>query len=343
MKIKLISLILLLTTACTFQVDVLDTPAPQPTQAVISPATPTLVISPEASATPLPLPTLTPTNTAESAPIGNTDIVPIQFGPNGTYVDILDSILAGKSKTYSIKALKGQMMSISIRQHDVATLTSMTMRIVGADDSVLCASDCRFWRGVLPATEDYFVTVTAAADALSFTMRVAIDPPGTTSQSFVYENKYRNATISYTDVLAPGFFPGAPMTKIEPELTLQYIDTQVYTNTNLIEAYFVFGSSTDAQLVSTCTEPLSIDTQETIVGDITVDDVTFTKGEASGVGAGNIYEQTYFRAVHNGTCFEVTYFIHYGNIGNYSSGVQEFDKATLLQQFDKTLSTLKFE
>ena len=37
-------------------------------------------------------------------------------------------------------------------------------------------------------------------------VRVAIDPPGTDTQSFVYENKYRNATFSYTDMFAPILF-----------------------------------------------------------------------------------------------------------------------------------------
>jgi hypothetical protein len=353
MRIKLLSCILLLTAGCTFQVDVLDTPAPTQlasTAIVPSPATPTSIVSPDVSATPPPTNTLsatdTATNTSLPAPEANPGVSasPIQFGPNGTYVDVLDSIMAGQSKTYSIRAMKGQVMSISFHQNDESEWTYITMRIVGADNLVLCASDCQFWRGVLPATDEYFVTVTPAAEALDFVMRVAINPPGAATQSFRYENKYRNASLSYNDLFAPAFFPGAPVYKIQPELVLQFMDTQSYASTNLIEAYFLFGSSTDAQIVSTCLQPVSFGGPETVLGDVTINGVSFIRSEGSGVGAGNIYEQTYYRAAHNGTCYELIYFIHYGNIGNYEPGtIKEFDHAALIEKFDQILSTLMLD
>jgi hypothetical protein len=353
MKIRLLPLILLLTAGCTFQVDVLDTPAaPQPTAVASTPlpATPTPAISQDVSATPSSSPTVgaanTATNTSTPAPVTNPggSAAPIQFGPNGTYADVIDSIKAGESKTYSVRALKGQVMSISFHQNDESEWTYITMTIIGADNAPLCADACEFWRGVLPATQDYFVTVTPTADALNFVMRVAINPPGAATQSFVYENKYRNASFSYNDMFAPAFFPNGQVYKIQPELALQFIDTQSYTNTNLIEAYFLFGSSTDAQVLASCTEPASLAGPETVVGDVSINGVSFTRSEASGVGAGNIYEQTYYRAAHNGTCYEITEFIHYGNIGNYNPGtVKEFDRAALVQKFDQILSTLAFQ
>ncbi len=341
---RLSLLLVLMVSACTFQVDVLDTPTAQRTEAVIVPAssTPTSFFNTDLSATPAPTPTLaTTTNTALPAPVGTPGMVPIKFGPNGTYADVLDSILAGKSKMYSVNALKGQVMSVSFHQNDDAEWTYITMRIIGTDGVVLCASDCEFWRGVLPATEDYFVTVTPSTDALDFMMRVAINPPGAATQTFLYENKYRNASLSYTDMFAPTFLSRSQMYTVTPELVLQFIDSQSYANTNLIEAYFLFGSSTDEKAVSTCLEPVASGGPETLLGEVTIDGVTFTKSQGGGVGAGNIYEQTYFRAVHNATCFEITYDVHYGNIGNYEPGTtKEFDQAALIQKFDQTLSTL---
>ena len=231
-------------------------------------------------------------------------------------------------------------MSVSFHQTNEAQPTQITMRIIGEDDSVLCARDCPFWRGTLPVTENYYVTVTPSSDARDFIMRVAINPPGAATQSFLYENKYRNASFSYTDLFAPALSAGAQVFRIKPELALQFIDTQSYLNTNLLEAYFLFGSSTDEQDVSNCTEPISFGGPETIVGEETINGVTFTKSEGGGVGAGNIYRQIYYRALYNGTCYEITYFIHYGNIGNYSSEVKEFDQDALLAAFDQTLSTL---
>jgi hypothetical protein len=267
-------------------------------------------------------------------------VYPLQFGPNGTYVDVIDSIQGGDSKTYSVRAMKGQMMSVSIHQNEETAWTYITMRVVGADGSVLCAGECEFWRGALPATQDYFVTITPSADASDFVMRLAINPLDAETQSFLYENKYRNASVSYSDLFAPAVFPGAPMYRIPPELSLRYIDTQSYEKTNLIEAYLLFGSSTDAQVLAACTEPITLDAGERVTGDRLIGGVSFTKTESSGVGAGNVYEQIHYRAVAAGTCFEFTYFIHYGNISNYDpAAVTEFDREALLQKFDDVLST----
>ena len=342
MRLKLASVFLIIAiSACTFQVDVIETPQPSET-IVVAASTSTSIPTPDHSATPPPLPSVSATSTSLSTSVvdpGNS-VFPIQFGPNGTYADILDSITIGKSKTYSVNAMKGQVMSISFHQNDEAEWTNISMRIVGADNSVLCASDCEFWRGALPATQDYFVTVTPSADASDFMMRVAINPPGAATQSFLYENKYRNASFSYTDLFAPALFRSAPMYRTEPELTLRFIDTQAYASTNLIEAYLLFGSSTDPQTVATCTEPITFDAAETVVGEVIINGVAFTKTESSGVGAGNVYEQTHYRAIEDDTCFEFTYFVHYGNIGNYDpSTVTEFDRDALLQKFDEVLTT----
>ena len=232
-------------------------------------------------------------------------------------------------------------MSVSIHQNEDVDWTYMIITVVGKDGARLCDTDCQFWRGVLPSTQDYLLTVTAFGEAPDFVLRVAIDPPGTLTQSFVYENKYRNASLTYTDEFAPAHYPGSQVSRIPPELSLQYINLDSYLNTNLIEAYLLFGSSTDPQIVASCTQTNSFGGPETIVGETSINGVSFTKSQGSGVAAGNIYEQTYYRTVYNGTCFEITYYIHYGNIGNYTSGtVSEFDRDALLQKFDRILSTL---
>lgn len=347
MRFKHFSLFLiLLISACTFQVEVLNTPTPQPpTQAAIIPfSTSTPIASPDSSATLPPFPAFTATVAPLPMPVTPAEVSPIQFGPSGTYVDVIDSILPGKSKTYSIRAMKGQVMSVSFHQNEESELAYLSMRIIGADDSLLCASYCQFWRGVLPTTEDYYVTVIAGSGVLDFVMRVAINPPGAATQSFLYENKYRNASLTYTDEFAPARFPNAQVTRIDPELTLQFIDTQFFDGTNLGEVYFLFGSSTDSQVIASCTEPLSLGGPETISGETSINGVNFTKSQAVGVGAGNIYEQTYYRTVYHGTCYEITYFIHSTNIGNYEPGaVKEFDHTALIQKFDQILSTLVLE
>jgi hypothetical protein len=314
----------------------------------------TAVDSEVMSATPPPDATFTPSPTELSAlptftstPLPQHDgIYPIRFASNGTYIDVVDSLLAGASKTYSINAMKGQVMSISILLSANSSWTVVPMKIVGADGTVLCPPEendrCYFWRGVLPATQDYFVTLTPEVDVWDFTMRVAIDPPGTTSQSFQYLSNNQEVSFSYTDDFAQVLFPEMYIYKFTPELALQFIDTESLVDTNLSEAYFMFGASDDAGIVESCTQPVSLGGQEIIIGEVNIGGTPFLRSEAVGLGAGNAYEQTYYRTVYGGYCYEVTFFVHSTNIGNYppESGVREFDRDALIQKFEAILSTL---
>ena len=79
-----------------------------------------------------------------------------------------------------------------------------------------------------------------------------------------------------------------------------------------------------------------------MIDEVNINGVKFVHSQGGGVAAGNIYEQTYYRTAYQDVCYEVTFYIHYGNIGNYApdSGVKEFDRAALMQKFESILSTL---
>ena len=352
----LIIFLLMSLSACTFQVEMLTPSDMAPTPTLLStqiftltaeiPVTPTALSgleSPTSSptATPLPIPTIT----SMALPPGD-GIYPIRFAANGTFIDVVDSVRAGKSKTYSINANKGQVMSISIRQSSEGEWTYIPMEIKGADGATLCPLlhnvDCTFWRGELPASQDYFVKISPVADALNFTIRVVIIPLNATKQTFKYAGKNGAVSFFYDDDFAPVRFPGAPIYKIEPEFALQNIDTKAYASTNLAEAYFLLGATTQNDIVQSCTQPASLGGPENIVGNVDINGISFTRSEASGVATGNIYEQIYHRAVVNSTCYEVIFYIHSTNIGVYApdAGVREFDRTALLRRFEHTLSTL---
>ena len=94
----------------------------------------------------------------------------------------------------------------------------------------------------------------------------------------------------------------------------------------------------DAQTVSTCTQPLP--QLETVTGQKTINGYVFTQSEAVGVGAGNIYDQVIYRTVYNSICYEAVFYMHSGNIGNYTPGtVIEFDRNELVQKFEGILAT----
>jgi hypothetical protein len=258
---------------------------------------------------------------------------------------VAGNIAEGASQLYSLNALQGQMMSVSILPGKPELQNTFELQITGRDGAILCPRKeeaCPFWRGVLPSTQEYLIKVKAQASG-AFDMRVAINPPGTVSQTFNYADSQERFALSYSDNFAPAHYSGGEITKIPPAFSMQSIDTQQFASTNLSEVYFLVGVSDNPEDVSTCTEPASLGGPETMLGETDVNGVTFTKSEATGVGAGNVYEQVYHRAVHNESCYEVTYFVHYGNIGNYLPGsatVSEFDRTALYQQLDEILASL---
>ena len=328
--------------ACTYQVRVI-TPVPS---VVLDTATEPVTLPPVETFTPTPSPTeisVLPTFTSTALP-QVAGVYPIKFNPNGTYIDVTDSILAGASKTYSVSASKGQIMSISIHQGWEGDWVYIPIQITGADGTVLCPqipnTECEFWRGALPATQDYFVKVMPVNDIMNFTLRVVIPPLSANKQTFLYQDEH--AILTYEDDFAPVRFPGPLVYKVEPGLILEFIDSSYYVKTNLSEAYLLFGSTNENSTVASCTQPVSFGGEENVIGDVNINGNKFVRSEGAGVGAGNIYEQIYHRAAINGYCYEVTFFFHYANIGNYApdAGIKEFDHTALLQRFESILSTL---
>lgn len=315
-------------------------PAPiQPTGTQSPPlaATSTLVIpSPTQGVQALIVPTSTPPPPPQSAPF-----TVIQFAPGGTWKDVTDSVPSGSSKTYSLSAMQGQIMSVSIRGG------YFPLRIQGRDGTVLCPTDadseCSFWRGTLPLSQEYYVTVFSGGMGTSFTLRVAINPPGKAEQTFVYEAA--NVSLSYTDYFAPADSLSFLNNKTQPQLVLKLVDTGSYVNTNLGEAYFVFGSAADPMTVSSCAEDYEGGgAPEIFAGESVFNGYVFAYYQASGAGAGNLYEQHIYRAEHKGVCYEAIYFIHSGNIANYAPGVaKEFDRAALMSRFNAIMAGLNLK
>jgi len=63
--------------------------------------------------------------------------------------------------------------------------------------------------------------------------------------------------------------------------------------------------------------------------------LTYSAASSSEAGAGNRYEETVFALPGTSPCLAVRYFVHYSAFENYASGtVREFDRQTILSQFD---------
>lgn len=317
--------------------------AAEPAQVI--PPTPTVAPSPTSTAIP-PTVALTegfPTFTPPTAEAGQP--IEIRFPVNGTYVDVNDNIVAGGSKTYSLNAMQGQVMSVSVLPQASAAST-VSMQIKGADGSTLCPKSadeqCLFWRGMLPASQDYFITLTPDGEGLQYVMRVAINPLNMGFQYFEFKSP-TGLSLTYPDTFAPAL-PVQGNYKTDPALTLQLIESDLYEKTNLSEVYLMFSSSTDSKVVSTCTEPNPNGGggPEFSAGEKTVNGLTFVHSTAEGAGAGNYYQQEIFRTVYNNACNEVIFYIHYTNAGNYTPGtVTEFNRDAVMRNLEAVLSMIK--
>ncbi|MFA5830576.1 MAG: MliC family protein [Candidatus Paceibacterota bacterium] len=67
----------------------------------------------------------------------------------------------------------------------------------------------------------------------------------------------------------------------------------------------------------------------------------YSVASSTDAGAGNRYEETVYAFPETNPCVAIRYFIHYMVFENYAPGmVKEFNKSSLIQQFDQIRSTL---
>jgi photosystem II stability/assembly factor-like uncharacterized protein len=292
--------------------------------------------------TSIPTPTPVPTATLEPTPTPNVVYDPtahanrVKFAPYATWVQLAGVSAANGDVRYVLSAMQYQVMSVAILQG-----APFSVEVVGADQAVL--SDPKnpqsYWRGGLPATQDYFVTVKAPIEA-QFTLRIAINPPGLANQYFEFSDPQYGVVLDYSDEFAPVSWQLPFTTKGTPLLSLYFIEPSFYyPGTNLIEAALALTATAEPGAVSTCTQP-STQTGDIVSGQVTVNGYTFTRSEFVGAAAGNRYDQVFYRTVTGGKCFEVIFLIHSAEIGNYPPGtVVEYDRERLLHQFESVLGT----
>lgn len=92
-----------------------------------------------------------------------------------------------------------------------------------------------------------------------------------------------------------------------------------------------------------CSASLFVDNPE-ITGLVTEHAVEYSFAKGGGAGAGNLYDETVYAISSSMPCTAVRYFIHSTQIANYPAGTRkEFDKNTLIAQFDAIRSRLILE
>ncbi|HEX7588177.1 MAG TPA: hypothetical protein VF478_07675 [Anaerolineae bacterium] len=142
-------------------------------QPAAPPGTPTLPPVPQPGAPTLApvLPTLAPQSTA----IPQAQVKRLAFPPGGTVATMQGALAPNGLDQYVLRALAGQMMTVNF----APSAANMTMQISGADGSVFVSGGVRAttWSGLLPLTQDYFITVLSNATApTTYSLQVTIPP-----------------------------------------------------------------------------------------------------------------------------------------------------------------------
>jgi hypothetical protein len=296
--------------------------------------------TPTAGSTTTPRPYVTPVTPEPSEE--NADPIRIIFGEGDTTWTLEDGLKEGDINHFVLYALEGQTMSLIARPNG----TQLTIQ--GEDGTILNNIDDynSFWRGVLPATQDYLIELDptqSGADQVSdrFYINVAVAPPGQTQQFFAYTDRQAGFMLEYSDHFAVDPSPDiASPTKGAIVLTLDFIGTDFYTDTNLSAAHIYVAVSHDPDVVNSCTEP---DLQEEIGDTVEVNGIAFQQSSFQGVGLGNIYERTNHRTENGDACYEIVFFLHYNSIGVFPDGsVREFDASQIRQLMHEVLNRFEF-
>jgi hypothetical protein len=96
----------------------------------------------------------------------------IQFEPGATSATVTGSITQNDVEHYVLRALAGQTMEVIITSPN----NDVLLDVLGADGTVLKRHPVGepYWRGELPATQDYFINAVSVGGETSYTLTVTI-------------------------------------------------------------------------------------------------------------------------------------------------------------------------
>ncbi len=115
--------------------------------------------------------------------------------------------------------------------------------------------------------------------------------------------------------------------------------------TNLSEATFTVGMSTDAKAIQTCSTPVN---GEVARGQMTIGGVLYKKFNITSGAAGNLYDTTSYRTLkttgNNKQCYAIEYTIHSTNIGNYTpdQGIKGFNIEVITKTLEDMAQSFSF-
>jgi hypothetical protein len=265
----------------------------------------------------------------------------IEFDPGATIWTTEVPTRKGETQRFELYALKGQTMQV------FAGGEGTSLAILGEDGSELKKSDRDhpFWRGTLPATQDYYVQLTTPDQdwvAESIPLSIAIAPSGRESQILSYADQSGQVELEYSD-----YFVIDPEPRLYPILEgselfrLKFVGTEFFEGTNLMDAFIAIARSDAPDIVAGCADKLIPNEQH--LGAETFNDHAYSKWEGAEVAMGHLYLQTTYRTAVGDACYQVT--LHEQSVVPElfpSDQIGEYDRNALNEKFRAVVRTIEF-
>jgi hypothetical protein len=153
-------------------------------------------------------------------------------------------------------------------------------------------------------------------------------PTATSTQSTTTNwNTYQNVKYGFSFK----FPPGSIITSQTD--TAGRIFLPITSGTNLIEKYI---DVTAVEGANPCQSPTG---NPATSGNVTINGRTFLKETGTGVATGNIFDWVAYSLTNNNACISLTFVLHSGELGNYTTPPAEFNKAAESAVFDTIMDT----
>ena len=189
--------------------------------------------------------------------------------------------------------------------------------------AILLARSIQLKESVDPATQQPNPMVITMKDGVfegsTFTFTYPADAIVAVSSATMWRNNTQEIGTTLAEVTIPD--------TVEPK-------------TNFRGARFTVGMSNESNAIRDCLIPTN---GERAKGTVVIDGVTFNKITLTDAGAGNYYDTTSYRAMHNNNCYAIEYTIHSTNLRNYDPGtVSEFDTQAIVKTLEQMVQSFKF-
>jgi hypothetical protein len=114
--------------------------------------------------------------------------------------------------------------------------------------------------------------------------------------------------------------------------------------TNFIDTTFTIGASSNKSAVAQCLTADQSGGPAMATSTADINGVQFTVFHSADAGAGNYYETTSYRTLHNSKCYAIEYTVHSSQIANYPSSynLKPFDKIKIDSLMKTIIRTFKF-